>query len=118
MEVKGEYTPEIARNTDAQVYRLRDFLLEGKRVQCDIARLKLDIGGSSLSRRIKDCRDYLGMSIIAVWKKYETNKGVKTKVREYYMDQDKIEEFILNGINTVLKYNRTPEGRKIYGKNV
>ena len=85
-EVKffGDGPKEIVINTSAQVYRLRDWLMEGKRVTCDVARLQLGIGGSALPRRVKDCRDYLYMQIKARWVPYLTSMGTKTRIREYY----------------------------------
>jgi len=102
--LKGDFTNEIALNASPQVYRLRDFLLDGKRVTCDVARLNLAIGGSALPRRIKDCKDFLNMKIDSRWKPYKTAYGVKTRIREYSMTEENIKEYLETKIELKIVY--------------
>ena len=113
IQVKGNYTEEIRRNVAPQVYRLRDFILEGKRVTCDVARLSLGIGGSSLPRRILDCKVFLEMDKIkARWKPYTTTWGIKTRIREYYMLEEDIENYKINCMGIMIKYPKRDKSIK------
>jgi len=110
-EVKGESTPVIRKNVKRQVYKVRDFMLDGGRLTCDIATRRLNIGGSALPRRIKDCRDVLEMHIKARWKPYLTAENVKTKVREYWMEPEDIASYRQEKASMTMVYPRRPSAR-------
>ena len=117
IEVKGESTPQIRRNSKRQVYKVRDFMLDGGRLTCDIATRRLNIGGSALPRRIKDCRDVLEMKIHARWKPYLTAENVKTKVREYWMEPEDIQVYLLEKAKKQMTYPRRPSTRRMGAGN-
>ena len=117
IEVKGESTPQIRRNSKRQVYKVRDYMLDGGRLTCDIATRRLNIGGSALPRRIKDCRDVLEMKIHARWKPYLTAENVKTKVREYWMEPEDIQVYLLEKAKKQMTYPRRPSTRRMGAGN-
>jgi hypothetical protein len=112
-EVKGDSTTHIRRNVKRQVYKVRDFLLDGGRLTCDIATRRLNIGGSALPRRVKDCRDVLNMAIKARWKPYLTAENVKTKVREYWMEAEDIDAYKLEKASMTMVYPKRPSARGV-----
>jgi hypothetical protein len=108
----GDYTPEIQINGEAMVYGLRDYLLSGQRITCAVSHLKTGIGGSSLSRRIKDCKDHLKMNVKAVFKPHRNASGKKVHVKEYYMEPQDIEYYLLNHMGLRITYKSPAKGAK------
>ena len=106
IQVYGDITTPTRRSIKRQVYKVRDFLLEGGRLTVEIGTKRLNIGGSALPRRIKDCRDVLDMKIQARWIPYLTAENVKTKIREYWMDLDDIAAYAKENSSRMMVYPR------------
>ena len=118
MRVFGQSTAQVRGNTQADSYALRNFLLKGKRVTCEIARLQLGIGGSALPRRILDLKRYLDMKIEARWRTYMRTDGKKTHVREYWIEEEHIAHFCACCMEKTIHYpSRSRNLAHAAGKN-
>lgn len=100
-DIKGTFDAGFKKTAIADIYNLESWLLSGNKISCLISHLKLGIGGSSLPRRIMDCREHLGMTIEpqdphAPKTPHIRADGKKTYIREYFMTEENIKKYSEN----------------------
>jgi hypothetical protein len=117
--IHGDLGPdqdEKRASIDQQVYSLRQHLLLGDTINMSQAHKLYGIG--HLPRRICDCIQYLKMDIQRDrWVKYTNERGKTTRLKEYYMLPEKIDEYILNSMHLEMPWVEIYAERKTARSN-